>query len=74
MAFELGEITIRMIVKIPCFVIGRAWYWLMLETRQWNEAITCFRLELPLRKMDMRILIGTQSEYTCLGRKIFDAI
>jgi hypothetical protein len=36
MAFELGEIAVRMIVKTPCFVIGRAWYWLRLETRQWD--------------------------------------
>ena len=34
MAFELGKIAVRMIVKTPCFVIGRGWYWLGLETRQ----------------------------------------
>ena len=73
MAFEFSEIAIWMIVKFPCCVIGCAWYWLMLETRQWDEAITCFRLEVPLRKSRVSILIGMQSEYTCLGRKIFNA-
>ena len=34
MAFELKEIAVRMMVKTPCVVIGRAWYWLRLDTRQ----------------------------------------
>ena len=34
MAFELKEIAVRMMVKTPCVVIGRARYWLRLDTRQ----------------------------------------
>ena len=73
MTFEFREIAIRMMVKITSSVVDHACYWFRLEDRQWDEAITCFRSEDPLWKSYVSFLIGMQSGYTCLGRKIFDA-
>jgi hypothetical protein len=51
MAFKFGEITIRMVVKTVTLAPERFRFY----ARQRYKLVSCFRVELPLRDMDVSI-------------------
>jgi hypothetical protein len=55
MAFEFGEITIRMMVTNPRSIVNLAKEWFGFHARKGYKLISCFRMERPLRKMDVSI-------------------
>jgi hypothetical protein len=48
MAFEFGEIMIRMMVTDPCSIVSLAKEWFEFHARKGYKPILCLRMEQPL--------------------------
>ena len=55
MAFEFGEITIRMMVTDPRSIVGLAQERFGFHARKGYKFVLCFSVEQPLHKMDVSI-------------------
>jgi len=55
MAFEFREITIRMMVTNPRSIVSLVKEWFGFHARNGYKLISCFRMERPLRKIDVSI-------------------
>jgi hypothetical protein len=55
MKFKMWKIAIRMMVTDPRSMVSVAKEWFGFHTRKGYKLISCFRMERPLRKMDVSI-------------------
>ena len=55
MTFKMGEIVIRMVVTKPPSIVSLAQEWFGFHTRKGYKLISRFRMERPLRKMDVSV-------------------